>query len=80
MNNRPPTPDEVIAEPWTEYCKRKGRDVSGMQEALTCEWLIEQGLMPDPTEYLQQGFVVFRHGEFTMPAVRIDWRCEDKTK
>lgn len=54
--NRPPTPKEYLGfEEWcdvvykeSEECDKKQDDA--MQEALTAEWLIEHGLMPDPTE------------------------------
>jgi hypothetical protein len=54
--NRPPTPREYLGfGEWCdvvfqqEECDEKQN--SAMQEALTAEWLIEQGLMPDPTDF-----------------------------
>lgn len=45
---RPPTPDECIPVLWWSDWSDKERDA--MQEALTCEWLIEHGFMPDPSD------------------------------
>lgn len=41
--NRPPTPEEVIPILWWTDWSDRERDA--MQEALTAEWLIEQGFL-----------------------------------
>jgi hypothetical protein len=67
--NRPPTPEEIIPVLWWTDWSDKERDA--MQEALTAEWLIEQGLMPCPSKSLR--FANISH-DYTF------WVCEDKTK
>jgi hypothetical protein len=77
--NRPPLVDEVIID--TEWCNLNGYadgwrlELDNMQEALTCEWLIEKGFMPDPTEY--GGHEYWDTG---MHWYELLWLKEDKTK
>jgi hypothetical protein len=51
-----------------------------MREALFCEWLIERGLMPDPTEFVFEPIDDNRmFGWITEDMLR-EWVCEDKTQ
>jgi hypothetical protein len=73
-----------VAGKWEDVGSHKERPLrwdtkqyDAMQEALTCEWLIEQGLMPDPSEFtffaiagIKSDYAYEPHG----------WLCEDKTK
>lgn len=77
--NRPPQPHEVLAS-WVF-----DEDYDSMQEALTAEWLIEQGLIPDPTQFW------FGNSDMELKTAHVFkseqedryygwWICEDTTK
>ncbi len=60
--NRPPDPEDVLEVSELQELlftlNPFGVDldqVKCMQEALTCEWLIEYGFMPDPSEFVASG-------------------------
>lgn len=73
MISRPRTPDEIIT-PWIASYEGNW---NAMQEALTAEWLIEQGLMPDPSEF----YLLRANGGLASWCVREDgWQCQDKRK
>lgn len=81
--NRPLLWNEAIDIDWSEDQATNGNldNISAMQEALTCEWLIEQGLMPDPTEF--RPMFTQRLYDLTSDNTKhkaADWICEDKTK
>jgi len=50
--NRPPLVSETVELLWFTYFdnKRFQEESDCMQEALTVNWLIEWGFMPDPSE------------------------------
>ena len=74
--NRPPRPMHVLD--WSEWIDNNFyNNEEAMQEALTCEWLIEQGLMPDPTECnVSWG----SKDQFNSLEIEHRWVVEDKTK
>ena len=85
MINRPPLISEVLdieglsLIKWNlengdkkVFCATKNENAC-MQEALTVEWLIEQGFMPDPSE-------VFEPGKKVYSVTDDSWVCEDKTQ
>lgn len=79
MINRPPTPEEAFTrdELFTQVPYSEDECV---QEALTCEWLIAQGLMPDPADLLCRDCKnIGEHCGYY--SEHIDgWTCEDKTQ
>lgn len=79
MISRPPKPEEVLAMGEFPLLAVRPlfdvdiKQIEAMQEALTVNWLIEQGFMPDPSE-----FNVFK-GEFWICEYESCWVCEDRT-
>lgn len=69
---RPPTPEEVV-EFGQHDVLTLVMECDCMQEALTAEWMIEQGLMPDPTEFTEDKFM-------RVVGVHQCWYWEDKTR
>ncbi len=51
--NRPSTPGMVLTH--DEYFPLEGDQYECVQEALTCEWDIDRGAMPDPSEFVASG-------------------------
>jgi hypothetical protein len=81
--NRPPQPSECVELLWFTYFDnvRFQEEYDCMQEALTCEWDIERGMMPDPTETIQGRLLFNERGPLRfIPGVVVQWFCEDKTK
>lgn len=80
--NRPPTTRTVVLsiDRYDEihYQDDCDEQIECAWEAAFCEWLIEQGLMPDSTEFDEQTHPFTNPGK----AFRkfITWFCEDKTK
>ena len=73
MISRPPTVREKLGE-WLWYTSPDWEDFDCMQEALTAEWLIKQGFMPDPSDYdLGNDYDVGLRYIY-------QWRLEDKTR
>jgi hypothetical protein len=70
--NRPPTPNEVLPFDDEGYADYYAHD-DEMQEALTCEWLIQEKLMPDPTDYNYREQLKSSH-------MLLEWNYEDKSK
>lgn len=79
MTNRPylPTEDRYDVDGFEyQYLMRPldyeydDEELECMQQALTCEWLIEYGFMPDPTNY--------DYGDYYIDEE--PWFCEDKTQ
>lgn len=78
MTKRPPLTHEVLI--WDEHFFY-GDENNCQQEALTCEWLIENGLMPDPTE--TENHSVLHSDKKRLDFVRgisWTWLCEEKTQ
>lgn len=88
--NRPPQPTDLLwymKDGWAHnYCflipemaeKYDSLEASCMQEALTAEWLIEQGFMPDPSS---ADFREEHNGSIWLDwdSPHADWVCEDKS-
>lgn len=88
---RPPTPEEVLCimdeMEWLYFNNhetlRKHSNYDCAQEALTCEWLIEQGMMPDTTQYNYEDSSYGRYWNKEIDGFAeefCDYQCEDKTK
>lgn len=77
---RPPTPQEAIdwrgvrttVYPYKDFWTL---NMDCMEEALTAEWLIEYGLMPDPTDFHTEDSWHMR-----CIGIFIQYVCEDRTQ
>jgi hypothetical protein len=83
MINRPPTPIDVLEYvDWLDelYCIPTSVNIeqsNAMQEAITAEWLIEYGFMPDPS----RAVMVWEKYKIPYPVrIIVKWVCEDKTQ
>lgn len=80
MINRPPSPRELLIPfPLVNHMRdaiqlEMSDDYKYMQEALTVEWLIEQGLMPDYYDFDRRRYI---KGPWW---TTVYWYCEDKTQ
>ncbi len=79
MINRPPTPADLLDA--IEYVSvYMSDDMDCMQEALTVEWLIEQRLMPDPSEFGDVYRIHLCSYKRTGMIILNGWICEDNTQ
>lgn len=81
MINRPPTPEDAVL--WSDYPYTWSDVDYCMQEALTCEWLIQMGLMPDPSELYytnKSGVVYIGWRKENRLSDWPEWDIEDKTR
>lgn len=89
MIDRPPQPQDFfnVRESSPSDLEAYAENYHEMQEALTAEWLIEQGLLPDPSEFIwnvigsnrTNQVAYYLGGNFALTSTS-EWTCKDKTQ